>query len=827
MKLYLMKILISVFMFIILQSLTVLTMYDVTIISIMEFDYLEFFMNCPAKFRIFFGKVSWIDLLSPTKFILATFLNILFTYIFSKNIIEKHLFSKDKIRNFSFYSLGILLFIIIIFSLPRFLLRNFFTMFFFGEVTYISIFLSILWVLPFMSYTLNIVIKYITKQTIKKEDFHFFNENVVNSINIYSICFILVFLYINIHYTGEIFGIILYRIYQTLTFSNSVVLCYSDTLPGNLVHVFSTEKGEISSSNVKFNGEDKEVHTLSFLRGAVNEKLLDYTNWKTYLTYWGTKPLEIQGNCLAIRQFEKTNLVNKPTVESFTFNHSRGFFTSASILDYTVPNRIGVIINLGYEPTISNHTNFWLTIRLEGNDSILKAIGILESAFGNRIFPNMDKNKAGYLEVNYPPHEDSKSRFGHHPGYKLSNFDIYLAKLSGSLKLPMNMGQVLTETPRVSRVRNDILNNWNSFLPADINENTFLRYFHDRRGEMGQLYVKEGKGSLSISSRKLSYIKDSVKCTIDPDNLSAAIQDLNKWIPVPALNDLIIDSQVRRLSTNGGGVQVYGASGIVKYSNIIDPPHRSYVDMKKFIHNRPVPITPVFLFSKLNNVLDHFAACFAKHHKDAETNLFFGDKDIGGTGRLDLLQMLKKDIFNCILDYPKSFPDSREILSSIKYPLGSYTLFEHGEKNGLVILANSNKDLMESVPHSDCVNQFHLLSNIDLKFKDEIWEFLKNPILKIINVNGELRYKEASVIFLDNFTLGMSKFDNIHDGESNYDSQKWFHIMARDQQEYKSTFNLWDLNDQKLALTCLSRIREIDSPRVRDPSSIINLTSTN
>jgi hypothetical protein len=147
MRLNLMRILISVLIFIILESLTLLTMYNMTYISILEFDYLEFFINYPAKFKDFLdniGKVSWIDLLSPTKFILATFLNILFTYLFSKNIIKKHLFSKNKIRNFSFYSLGILLFIIIILSFPRFILRNFFTMFFFGEVTYISIFLSIL-----------------------------------------------------------------------------------------------------------------------------------------------------------------------------------------------------------------------------------------------------------------------------------------------------------------------------------------------------------------------------------------------------------------------------------------------------------------------------------------------------------------------------------------------------------------------------------------------------------------------------------------------------------------------------------------------------------
>jgi hypothetical protein len=807
MKLYLMRILISVFMFIILQSLTVLTMYDVTVISIIEFDYLEFFMNCPAKFKIFFGKVSWIDFLPQTKFILATFLNILFTYLFSKNIIEKHLFSKDKIRNFSFYSLGILLFIIIIFSLPRFLLRNFFTMFFFGEVTYISIFLSILWVLPFMSYTLNIVIKYITKQTIKKEDFHFFNENVVNSINIYSICFILVFLYINIHYTGEIFGIILYRIYQTLTFSNSVILCYSDTLPENLVHVFSTEKGEINSSVIKFNGEDKEVHTLSFLKGAVNEKLLDYTNWKTHLTYWGTKPLEIQGKCLAMRQFEETKLVNKPTIESFTFNHSRGFFTSASILDHSLPTRIGVIINIGYEPTISNYAKFWLTIRLEGNDSVLKGIRIMESVFGNRIFPNMDKNRAGYLEVNYPPHNESMSRFGNHSGYKLSDFDIYLAKLSGSLKLPRNMAQVFTES-RAS-VRNNLVNKWNSFLPGDINENSYLRYFHDRKGEMGQLYAKEGKGYLSISSRKLSRSLDSVKCTIDPINLSTAIEDLNKWIPIPALNDLTIDTQVKRIWTKG--IPLYcSAPGIVKYSNITNPTYTSDVNIQKFI-DRPEDTTPGFLFSNLNNVLKHFAACFANAAEDSDpkTNLFFFDEDIGGRGRSDMLNIFKKDIYQSILYYPKSFPNSREILSSIKYHLGSYTVFEHGEKNSLIILANSNRDLMESIPYSNCIDKFHLLSNIDLRFKDEIWEFLKNPIFKTRGVDG-LRYKEAIVVWLDNFSIQMAIFDSIHDDELSYDSQRWSHIMVQDSEKvYKNTFNLWDLHDQKQASDCLSQIREI------------------
>jgi hypothetical protein len=45
---------------------------------------------------------------------------------------------------------------------------------------------------------------------------------------------------------------------------------------------------------------------------------------------------------------------------------------------------------------------------------------------------------------------------------------------------------------------------------------------------MGQLYAKEGKGYLSISSRKLPRSLDSVKCTIDSVNLSTAIEDLNK-----------------------------------------------------------------------------------------------------------------------------------------------------------------------------------------------------------------------------------------------------------------------------------------------------------
>jgi hypothetical protein len=139
---------------------------------------------------------------------------------------------------------------------------------------------------------------------------------------------------------------------------------------------------------------------------------------------------------------------------------------------------------------------------------------------------------------------------------------------------------------------------------------------------------------------------------------------------------------------------------------------------------KPVSTTspPVFLFSNVNEVLKHFISCFANSSPDIvpNTNLFFYDKEIGSIGRLDILKMIKKDLFECFLDYPRSFADSKEILSFIKYPQGSYTVFEHGEKNGLVILATSNRDLMESVPHSNCIDRFHLLSNVDLRFKDEI-----------------------------------------------------------------------------------------------------------
>jgi hypothetical protein len=773
------------------------------------FNYIESCPNYLVDLVNYINKVGLSDFVWEPKIILGMFFNLLFTYFFCKNFLEKHLFSKNKIRNFNFDFFKILLFLILILTLPRVIARNCIIVTVFGEVTYISIVLSTLWMLPFMSYIANIFGKYLTMQTIKKEDLHFFNENVINSINIYSICFILVFLYINIHYTGEIFGIILYRIFQT--FSYSPIHCYADTLPANLVHVFSTEKGELNTSSVKFNGEDKEVHTLSFLKGAVNEKLLDYTNWKTYLTDWGTKPLDIQGKCLPLRQFEKTNLVNTPTIQSFTLNYSRGFFTSASLLDHSIPNKTGVIINIGYEPTISNYGKFWLTVRLEGKGSVLKGIKIMEGVFGNRIFPSMDKNKVEYLEVNYPPQNESRLRFGNNSGYRLSNFDVYLGKLSGSLKLPVNMGQVVAESPKPG-VRNNLVNKWNSSLPADINENTYLRYFHDRRGEMGQLYAKEGRGYLSMSSRKLSLSLDSVKCSINPVNLSTAIEYLNKWIPVPALDHLTIDTQVKRISRNGAGVQVYSTPGIVKYSNIINPTYASDVDMVKFQDEvKPVSVTSprVFLFSNVNDVLKRFISCFANSSPDIvpNTNLFFYDREIGSIGRLDILKIIKKDLFECFLDYPKSFVDSKEILSSIKYPQGSYTVFEHGEKNGLVILATSNRDLMESVPHSNCIDRFHLLSNVDLRFKDEIWEFLENPAFKTRGVDG-LRYKEAIVVWLDNFSIQMATFDNIHDGELSYDSQRWYHIMAQDSQKaYKNTFNLWDINDQKEALTCLSLIR--------------------
>jgi hypothetical protein len=304
---------------------------------------------------------------------------------------------------------------------------------------------------------------------------------------------------------------------------------------------------------------------------------------------------------------------------------------------------------------------------------------------------------------------------------------------------------------------------------------------------------------------------DSVKCTIDSVNLSTAIEDLNKWIPIPALNDLTIDTQVKRVWLTGGVPFYYSAAGIVKYSNIINPTYTSDVNIEKFIAT-PADATPGILFSNLNNVLKRFAACFANapgDDSDPKTNLFFYDEDIGGRGRLDILKMFKKDIYESILYYPKSFPNSREILSLIKYHLGSYTVFEYGEKNSLIILATSNKDLMESIPYSNCNDEFHLLSNIDLRFKDEIWEFLKNPIFKTRGVDG-LRYEKAIVVWLDNFSIQMATFDSIHEGELSYDSQRWSHIMVQDSERvYKNTFNLWDLHDQKQASVCLSQIRKI------------------
>ena len=781
------QLLISALVLIILQGLTLVTIYNITLISMVEFNYIEFFINCPSKFMNFLnniGKVSWIDLLYQSKFILATFLNVLFTYLFSKNIVEKHLFSKDKIRNFSFYSLGILLFIVIILSLPRFILRNFFTMFFFGEVTYISIFLSILWVLPFMSYIINIVTKYITKQTIKKEDLHFLNKNVINSINLYSICLILVILYININYTGNIILIILANIWHSL---NGPVVCLP-ILSGDLVLVLDPNKSQMKTSDIELNGRNKKVNHWNFLDNVISPNLRDTNNWR--LPVPGDKNF---GKCLPIRHFDKQQLTN-PVKESLTFSNSPGYFSCASIVDDRGNSGLGVRLNFKHEGlTTFDTTREWAYYWIRGKEAMKTAKEILEKNFG-QILPNYDWEKLTFMAIAHPIYKDQVDILNDTKIFKLHDFDMFnLIKLKSNL--PVNLAEQILANTRVIWPKN-ILEAWNSDLAAKINEDTSLKFFYNNQEKkLGFILEQNGEGSMTLASTPSTRRGAGLlyaESTIDANNISTGIQELNTQldINISDLNSLRISTLVKPISSIS-----YKASSLTKYNNIDNPVPNYTVDIHKWV-SLPINSSVRLVYTSLNTALQCIVSWFG------ERDWFFSNNEYNDSDRLILSKNYKEDIYKSILEYPESLQGSKEVFD---YPLSTFTVFRYGTNNDLFILANSKRFLHESLKSWND-EEIHIDTNIDLKFKYELWELLEN--LKLNSEFTRCLHNSVQIAWLDNFSMEMASIDHICNKYcGRYDNDKLDYLVTPyNRRHFKSTFNLLNDDDQQLALKCLRHI---------------------
>jgi hypothetical protein len=727
--------------------------------------------------------------LDQTKFILATLFNLNFTYFFTKNIIEKHLiyFSKDRIRKLSFYVFGVVVFVIIVLYLPRIMIRNSITMFVFGKITYLSLVLSILWMLPFMSYIINLGVKYITKQNIKKEDLHFFNKNLANSINIYSICLILVLVYIHMHYTAEILGILFYNIYQILsgsTIGPQYVLPPAGAKMPELYGVFDKDKGEMKTSNVNLNGENKEVNHWTFLKGS----FLDLNIWKIPENFGFSG----QSLHLPIGQFDPNHL-NKPLASSFNFSHSEQFFTSASIVAHGKSNnQVGVFLNIVDWSRTGSHSQAWLKVIYVNNDIVKNCMAILESKYGS-IFSNFDKNMFQFIEIGFLPQQTFK--LNHIRYYKPTGIDSSLSSLSRSeYNLPINMPKFLGFKGKESVPR---VQEWSRFLPADINENYSLEYFGDKRNKiLGHLLVRDGKGEMRLTKSVGNSIPVYVTSIIKPINLSAARQELNPWINLPNLNGLTIHSEVKTIP----GVNMVKVPGIIKYNNINNFHQLYKVNIQEFIARQwhENPMRYIFSYSDaqksgLNWTLKSLVINFS----NIQSDWFFDENELSGRDRELILQQIEKEVYDNICLYPKGFSGSREILPPIKRALGTYNVFGYGDAdNDLIILAKSNRTLMEWMPSGDCTTTLELVPKIELNFKQELWEFLESDEFRTAVTPGQ----RALVLWLDNFSIEMAYFSNItyHNGER-YNLHKWHYILCRDREgNFKNNFNLWNYDDQVL-----------------------------
>jgi len=403
------------------QALLIFIMYKAYCLDLLNFQYKRFIYNLLLYLwqvdyidisLNFFNNISfktqnlYIEYLSFTNlhvYILSTIFTFLFVVLFLKNFISKHLYYFNGLLNKNESRLFIFVVIIIILFFPRILFKYFILkIIFFEEVTYISLTITILWMLPFMSYIFNLLNKVITKQKIEKEDWNILNNFVANSINIYTVCFILISVYLYLKYSGYVVTILL-SIFKHIYLSSSGI-CHisgSGSLSIDMPRVFCPENS--SYREHAWPSESNEVtKSWSFKEGLSNivrgQWIMDNPFGKTEGS--------IRGYCYPMKQLFglSNNINNKPLLETFAVSHNKKFHSAHILVDNINGKRTLFLAakGTGHQDGI-NKTKDWIQYHTKEKDLWF---GILDSH--GVYFPNLNRTSITDLILSFEP-EASKN----------------------------------------------------------------------------------------------------------------------------------------------------------------------------------------------------------------------------------------------------------------------------------------------------------------------------------------------------------------------------------------------------------------------------------
>jgi hypothetical protein len=807
--------LICILTFVILQIFTWLVMYENTVTSIVEFDYVEFFRYCPENFHILLKSLettvnvkadSFLTFgLTHSKFLLAMLFNLLFSFIFTKNFVEKHVyfFSKDGFRNLNLYSFGIIIFIIIILFLPRIILRNFLTISFFGKISYFSVVLPIFWLLPFISYILNILVKLITKQKIKKEDFSFFNKNVVNSINIFSLCLILLFIYIGLYHSRYFIEIIL----GYLPYFSTGIIQHIVPPSERLVNAFSHEKGYGGRLDYFANLKGGTV-SLTQLYLEKDSHLRTSKSFKSEFGNTAKKIILNPRSCIKHWDNYK-DLILK--YNSFSFILAPGSYTAASIVAEQPDKSKVLLVSIQDETRkdTGKETWSWPDFYIKDKAVALNVITQLKN-MGMK-FKDFDIGSwDGPMYIAAPclisENKCPSSVFKEDTAsYKFDNGNYtQLAELGikWDTYVEPSWDRIFQNRYVRDRLQSwDILNN----IMGQPKDNSSELIFHSTKLGTGRFFEQNDQGHMSLTNQANSRLPYCLS-SIDSKYLDLAILDLNRKmgisIPSDKLKNLDIHTQIV-----GHRPQIYTIPTFTRYMGIL--PHNKArsvplpnIPLISYTWNKDDPLKIKLLIKALVHAagaLDfHFLTDTNENENLLNKQTREKNLELWSNLKISMIDSILKDTYN-LQKYLESTPFTKET------QIGEFTLFNSdalGTK--FIVLGTSridNKPLYEGLQFKLETNKLFVPTCVNPELRYELYNFLNDSLGTLKDGTCD-HTTSVNILLWDNFCLevGITKL-GCRTYCDYYDNSQDFYVdrlIWNDEDNYHNSFNLLDLKDLKV-----------------------------
>lgn len=826
--------------------LSVLVAYELGILEI-NIDYI-------------YNKINIIDVFSINKSVttdswVKLFFSIIPDYIISrlliKDIEKKHKLNLlKKVWNWVELKkilVKTIIFFLIIFII-RMILRHNITWYFFGNQDFISVFLAICWLLPFINYISNLSLKYIINKEISAKDFYLFNENVVKSTNFYVVIFILLSLYLNMFYLLPIMGGFLYEINKLITpstilseikqspFLDKILFEIKKSRfpstacfilpPQDGWEVFTTENGSVYVKVI----EDVVYRTFGLFNELMHPKVRSYSacyGVPVYSNNYGHTYVSTRSNCTvfnAILHHEFNTGRHFLTHTVHITDKYKNFSIATVVTEDSYRNKrllVGIYDPQLPVPDIKN----WMTFSSNDINAVkavlqnVESLGVTLKKYDTMDFKSVTILTPFLADLRFSTNNSKYYHFDNSAyakrAYETESFLIKKDNYTGiknigfSLTKPDNFEVAFNgECQKSFRLKQRFLNN---IVQKTSNVNDYIEeiYFGNAIFS-GVIQSNESKYSIYVVDKEDSDLP-WVHSIIDPNNIQGAIYEIDRRLGLSLegrsrnINNINIYTQGEIFSEDDKLYKVPMISNSF-YLNIQDDTilHLPYAE---FLTSSTYFIDENMNNNNFFNTLKGIVS-YLYNYEDVEYNSEMNRNLMANIFKKELID----SIFNDIINNPvyKYFYPNFEIHGNSSY----ISMFRSSRAHDWTVFCISNRNLFEGFKHITN-NQINIPSYIDPNIKKNLTKFLydRKFIIQDNDYNCQHENLRLNIMFLDNFcvefAIGHSWCSSANCMRSSFNnSPDMYSIMFKD----KKILNLLDIDDQKDFLNYLDKIHPSSMP---------------